>query len=688
MVELPIKGNTDLSPGRVADWVVEISPSDPLVTARLATSEPFVSKTIDPVGAVGALVGALVGDGKPPPLIVFSRADTYAQLDVDAEIGLGRGSFGMQLHHALERDWTRLTAAKEACAKAAWCFLVATVKLGWNRASGPLAIGVPSGQNLVEAGRYVLTEIQPGVEGVSWKLTLRGEEMFGYRLSRQHVRDGSAATPEQAAAKVLEQCRFTPDQYALRLPATPPAPDAPPVTLDLGSEALGEMRRLGSMMETTAGKRGRSPYLVRDGVLVIGMGRAIPYSGSVLRVSAAEGLQGYAQTGEETRRPGFSFKEAMKDLPLSAPAPTEPMRRRFRLDLVGAPAVKPGDVVRFPVAGDAGLAAALAAQAVPGAMAAGGEDWSHALSIYVASVSHRLDRNKGFTTTVSGLEVETVGDADVAIWDVPVAAPSRAAPGVAALSDDGTPEGALAGSVAQFVGRAMRQYSQTDVGEVVASEPGTSTGNGRRLSSRVVRGATAEPGGALRSVTHDIWRVGATPLPSVPYVTPFAWGPYGLVLPRYPGTRVVMTHGGGDPSDPLDIGALWNGRPDAASAGPPQAKFGDWWLSLPAGVEPASADAALASPAQPAADSKATNDLTAADGGRVLEVGQLVIRVGEAALAPAGRRPDPGDAPRAGILIEQKDGSARITIDQDGKVTIKAANVVVEVEGTMDVKGA
>ena len=41
------------------------------------------------------------------------------------------------------------------------------------------------------------------------------------------------------------------------------------------------------------------------------------------------------------------------------------------------------------------------------------------------------------------------------------------------------------------------------------------------------------------------------------YATPFAWGKFGLVLPRYPGMRVLVAHRGGDHDDPIDVGALW-----------------------------------------------------------------------------------------------------------------------------------
>jgi hypothetical protein len=94
----------------------------------------------------------------------------------------------------------------------------------------------------------------------------------------------------------------------------------------------------------------------------------------------------------------------------------------------------------------------------------------------------------------------------------------------------------------------------------------------------------------------------------------------------------------------------------------------------------------------------ATNDLIDADGSRVIEVGRLTLRV-RSTLQTAGSRPRPG-ADKA-VTIEHADGGASIVIDQNGGITItckkldidagtgditmKAANVKVQVSGTMDV---
>jgi hypothetical protein len=220
-------------------------------------------------------------------------------------------------------------------------------------------------------------------------------------------------------------------------------------------------------------------------------------------------------------------------------------------------------------------------------------------------------------------------------------------------------------------------------------------------------------GGKLVPQTEKLWRglveydgrrYGATVLPfdaeskatfdDAPYVSPFAWGAFGLVLPRYPGMRVVVGHRQGDPDDILDLGATWQ-RGDAPASRP-----GDYWLGLPAAIAPTDREKLEDTKAPTRPSGKATNDLIDADGNRVIEVGKLTVRVGTNLLTAGGTRPV---VATEHVHIEHQSGAA-ILIDQDGNITIKAAgkldlvaggeitfdtpaNVVVKTGGFMDVKG-
>jgi hypothetical protein len=186
----------------------------------------------------------------------------------------------------------------------------------------------------------------------------------------------------------------------------------------------------------------------------------------------------------------------------------------------------------------------------------------------------------------------------------------------------------------------------------------------------------------------------------VPSATPFALGNYGLVVPRYPGTRVMLLNAGGGPDDMVEIGALWR-----RDYGPP-AQAGDYWLALPIGLtsrENMPSGSQAPTDALPG-DGPATHDLIDGDGVRVIETKTFVIRVTDQPTDITGR-PLPGsDAPDGSVLIETKPNSgsgAQIILKADGSITVKgtsisfdsgsgditlkAANVKVNVSGTMDV---
>jgi len=160
----------------------------------------------------------------------------------------------------------------------------------------------------------------------------------------------------------------------------------------------------------------------------------------------------------------------------------------------------------------------------------------------------------------------------------------------------------------------------------------------------------------------------------VPYLTPFAWGKCGLVVPRYPGTRVVSVYRHGLPDDPVEVGAVWG-----AGEGP-DAQAGDWWLSLPVGF-PKNNRAAISDDAVPAQHSGAVaNDLIDADGHRVVEVANLRVRIGSGGLKQAGTRPEP--APDDTLLsVEHSDGTTLLTIDSSGAVRVVA-------KGALSLKGS
>lgn len=332
-------------------------------------------------------------------------------------------------------------------------------------------------------------------------------------------------------------------------------------------------------------------------------------------------------------------------------------RRAVRFQLPGDSRLRPGDFVRV---------AAADRRAAP-------------LSLYLTAIQHTLDPEHGLTTVAAG--VGALGADNV--WDAHSAGPDP----VSAHSEPAADPATAVARAIVGLGRAQAARATTaEVGEVRAADGHATT---------VWRGLAPGDGAPMQYRRLDVARDDPDRLAEVGCATPFAWGAYGLVLPRYPGTRVLLVPRQGRADDAVDVGSLW--RADEG----PDARAGDWWLHLPAGV-PAAQRTGIPDD-RPAADpgEKASNDLTDADGNRVIEVGDLTVRVGRAALGPAGTRPERGGDEHA-VTIEHADGKASLVITADGTITLtgkklrfeaqeniemKAKNVKVAVEGHMDVTG-
>lgn len=160
-----------------------------------------------------------------------------------------------------------------------------------------------------------------------------------------------------------------------------------------------------------------------------------------------------------------------------------------------------------------------------------------------------------------------------------------------------------------------------------------------------------------------------------PLLSPFAWHKCGLVVPVYPGMKAVLLHNLGRAEDPVVAGYVWAERP---AIEPPSAQRGDWWLCLPSDYDGS---------APPGASTKASNDLTASNGKRVIEAKGLKITIGASNQRPVGERPTEGGDDE--LLIEHSSGTF-IKISSDGKISIKASEVSIEgdvrIQGNLDIQ--
>jgi hypothetical protein len=216
-------------------------------------------------------------------------------------------------------------------------------------------------------------------------------------------------------------------------------------------------------------------------------------------------------------------------------------------------------------------------------------------------------------------------------------------------SDDA--RGGNAQSVADRIAGKIREGQASspavDVGQVKSADAA-----GR--AATVFYGQQASPGVSAPSVGLDV-PAGEQVLLGKPVAAPFAWHNTGLCVPVYPGMRALLNGVRGSRDDSVVTGFLWADQPQMNR---PRAKDGDWWLCLPT---------ALSEGASPQPTGAGANDLTAADGRRVIEVAGLSVTVGKDKSTPVGERPAEG--PADVFLITHKSGTT-IQIDADGNVQV------------------
>ena len=139
--------------------------------------------------------------------------------------------------------------------------------------------------------------------------------------------------------------------------------------------------------------------------------------------------------------------------------------------------------------------------------------------------------------------------------------------------------------------------------------------------------------------------------------------------------RVVLGHRRALEQEAVDLGAIWD------SGAGPASNPGDWWLSLPVGVPQSNRDKASDSDSPTPWSGAVSQDLTDADGNRMIELGSLVVRIGTNNLSNAGTRPAlPNDA--GSISIEHVDGGSKITMKSDGSILIQGKAITVDSQGS------
>jgi hypothetical protein len=630
-------------------------------------------------------------DGKigDDPAVSLASSDYYATIDATLPSNLEGGSYSITIEGLTDKDYAQIAQSKTDPPAA----VAAKLYLLWHDAmSGPASYltnlaGLPGGSlskdNLKDALVAVLyvSKVSRKLGALSYDTEIHGVEWAHYTTGLPLKDPLNAEDYVKAVAEIAKRTKVDIVTYpdnATRL-----------TTDDAGSEKRSPskgktyaaiLNEIASAVETNRNQHGRGMLLIRNGKIHLGP-RKYPLEGEVKDLTAATGLL-------ETAVDGASEKDP------TAPDPGGSTRRaHFALLLKGRPDIKPGDIVRFDPAPEddtktvPGIGAALAGALAGPLVAALGAASKPSVTLAVASVRHRLGKATGFSTEVKGV---TVVDEDHP-WDI--------------LTDKGTsvrhapttpaadPGSEAAGAIVDHLKSWTSGLQTIEVGQVRAFHSTTADKDNVSQTETVWEGlqpSDQNPNGSRRLPIDPNHGVRF----DMPYATPFAWGKCGLVLPRYPGMRVVLGHRQSLEEDAVDLGALWD------SGEGPDSQPGDYWLSLPVDVAQNHRDKINDTDAATPHQGKVTQDLIDAEGNRVIELGSLTVTVGKSKLQSAGSRPVQAK-PDGSITIQHSAGGSEIVMLQDGTIRIKgkaialdagtgdisltAANVTVKVTGTMDV---
>ncbi len=612
--------------------------------------------------------------------VVVDHQHCWADINVTLDSGLSPGSFEIQMRGLTAEDFRSMAAARVPRAtapgerEASRGPLYGTLQLFWRDRVG----SEPSIADAPVLFAFAVTALSRRNEGLRTITTIEGRHGLFDRLSRATTPPAGDAPvqalgPLEAARQVLASAGFADgSDFQVFTPAGAAATGTNVnMVVQANSVALAQLTALDDAMLRRYGRRGRGCFLLYGEKLLVGPFRPVPASGLVAMLDAASGFIAAQRQGQDS---AVAETETTSD-----GQPLPPPRDIWQVQVVGRTDIKPGDVVRFTVPGeDAGLFGGFGLLPLPGAMIP-----DQTVTLYVSSVRHSMAVDRGWTMQLSGVTIDGEPIVDKA-WDI-IQATTDAVPATGEVTPRASAAGAIRARVGGIVAEELAYRPHSDVGEVRAATSATEMASSGVVraghSSDLLLGA-ADMSGAGAARDADINRSDAARFATnVPYLTPFAWGPFGLVLPRYPGTRVMVSYHHNSGHDPVDVGALWRTSDDAATSAPGHAEPGDWWLILPAGLGSAagqsqSGRAAIAIPD----DAKASHDLIDAAGERTIEVNGFTVRAfGADSLQAPAHRPEPpsGDNLRGGIQIEHVDSGAMISIATDGKITIKATSELV-----------
>lgn len=555
---------------------------------------------------------ATPGADAQPPVRAFGRGGYEATIAVERDATFRAATFSLAIDGIRSQDLDAITAGP--------CPIV-SLAVGWRDRPGSVGaalVHLAAAAGLVDddGGTPVLRgrvrRMERTVAGLRHRTTFSGIDAIWALLAATRVGDARVPATGSASDRIQILARIA--DPTLRVVAEgPPALPEGTVEVSATDTVLAAIRRIADAAYPSS--EGRPPMLLRGTQLHVGTWERMVQDGTLHDLDASAGLV------EITPEP-FEHEQGLEEpyAPVVADA--------YRLLLLGRADIHVGDLARVAIpAASAGVGGALSMLgAALGATAP--------REFRVVGVAHALGPEIGFTTT---LRVDAV----------------RAGPARPSATGE---EHGIAERLDRRIALSSRTRRTIEVGLVTrqstdAAEPW----HAQRLGLRSgLDPAALAPNLPVSAAIADP----PARLVDKPYLTPFAFGRTGLVVPHYPGTRVLHLDYDGEPHSAVVAGALW----DAGSE--PASQPGDWWLSLPIGVEPAEeGDEPQASPS-----GKISSDLTDAAGKRTVRVRGFEITVGSAHLPDVGQRLT--GAADDTLVIKGAAGNARIEIASNGAITL------------------
>lgn len=635
-------------------------------------------------------IGPVVDGDLGTPVLSIGRSDYYAEISAELPGGLEAGSYQITIEGLTDDDYQSLAKlrGKPAAAKLYLYWRDTASSLGGYLAS---AVGLsdvidkfgskPDDQFLIAT--FAITKFHRHAGARRYETTIEGRELV-YDLSQKRLDVGSSSgAPKDNNLDELERiaglCKIKTNKHSDEY--TPDPDRQAPEAVHPGERATERLRALASALENETNQHGRGMLLITNGVLHLGP-REILVS-EAINVADDNGLVETHVTG--TQQIDLNWDPQLSTDTTDKQTGEPLMRNTYELICKGRPDLKPGQVLGFnlpPQEYDgrlqpSGYFAAAAASALAAIGVDGGGATGAPVTMYVSSVQHKLSRTEGFVTRVSGVDVTADSKWDTwtpsSLTSSQVDDPAASGAGKAKTAVDKRVTRAIAGKRLAEIAEIRRFTSKTPSSMGPTDAPSQTEG--------VIRGlVNASKSSSYDAPRLDIDRTSGGRLSAVPYVSPFAWGKTGLILPRYPGMRVLLEHRNGYPDDPLDVGAVWEWGSG------PDTQPGDYWLILPAEIPSDKRDSIDDKDTPQPPTGKVTNDLIDADGNRIIELATLTVRVGQKSLNNVAQtRPQVADEE---VSIEHKDSGAKITMDKDGNVTIHAAkDLTISADGNINVKG-